>query len=208
MPAGASVPSTPRSGGDGARPGAGRARRLGPAAHPGPSLSLLPRRCGKAARATPSPASRRPGVGRGAPGRQAGARRRPAGRPLPRPLEHSAAPRPGRQLPLRVHPRARRWSTPGPCPAASSAAPSPFKAAPFGNYRVALTDPETLRLDRGRVLRQRLGLLALGAQEPGPPGARPRQDEYAPGDTATVQVRAPFPGKLLLTVERNGVVST
>ncbi|HTQ78831.1 MAG TPA: alpha-2-macroglobulin family protein, partial [Thermoanaerobaculia bacterium] len=29
--------------------------------------------------------------------------------------------------------------------------------------------------------------------------------EYAPGETAQVQVRAPFPGKLLLTVERSGI---
>ena len=37
---------------------------------------------------------------------------------------------------------------------------------------------------------------------------RAEGEDYQPGDTAKVQIRAPFPGKLLLTVEREKVFHT
>ncbi|HYH46855.1 MAG TPA: alpha-2-macroglobulin family protein, partial [Thermoanaerobaculia bacterium] len=83
-----------------------------------------------------------------------------------------------------------------------------FQAGPFGNYRVVLTDPETLASTEIEFFVSGWGYSPWALKNPARLELDLDKTEYAPGDTAVVQVRAPFPGKLLLTVERNGIVST
>ncbi len=83
-----------------------------------------------------------------------------------------------------------------------------FKAGAFGNYRVVLTDPETLASTEVEYFVSGWGYSPWALKNPARLELDLDKQEYAPGDTAVVQVRAPFPGKLLLTVERNGIVST
>lgn len=75
----------------------------------------------------------------------------------------------------------------------------------FGSYRVVLTD------EAGGA-RTQVGFYAGGwgyspwaIENPARLEIVADKDEYAPGEEATLQLRTPFAGKLLLTVENNGV---
>src|SRR6185369_3916300 len=79
----------------------------------------------------------------------------------------------------------------------------------YGNYRVVLTDPETQASAEVEFFAAGWGYSPWAIKNPARLELildRPGDRDYAPGETASVQVRAPFPGKLLVTVEREGVL--
>jgi uncharacterized protein YfaS (alpha-2-macroglobulin family) len=85
-----------------------------------------------------------------------------------------------------------------------------FRLAPreFGSYRVVLTDPATRASAEVEVFVAGWGSSPWAIKNPSRLELVLDKAEYAPGDTARVQVRAPFSGKLLLTVERDRVLAT
>ena len=162
-------------------------------------------------RASPSREAGRAGVRGGGAGRrrgQAGARRRPARRPLRGPLQHGAAAHPRRRLPLRVDPRggaARQPAVPG----GQGARHLPVHADPL---RQLPRGADRLRDSRPRpqveFYAAGWGMSPWAIKNPARLELDLDKEEYAPGDTAVVQVRAPFAGKLLVTVERDRVLDT
>lgn len=83
-----------------------------------------------------------------------------------------------------------------------------FTAPEPGAYRVVLTDPETQASTAVRFYASGWGFAPWAIDNPARIEIGLDREEYAPGDVAEVQVRAPFPGRLLLTVERDRVVTT
>lgn len=83
-----------------------------------------------------------------------------------------------------------------------------FRVAPreFGSYRVVLTDPVTRASAEVEVFVAGWGSSPWAIKNPSRLELALDKAEYAPGDTARVSVKAPFSGKLLLTVERDRVL--
>jgi alpha-2-macroglobulin len=83
-----------------------------------------------------------------------------------------------------------------------------FRPSQFGAYRAVLTDPETQASTEVEFYVSGYGYSPWALKNPARLELALDKAEYAPGETAKVQVRAPFAGKLLLTVEREGVLYT
>ena len=83
-----------------------------------------------------------------------------------------------------------------------------FQPRRAGSYRVVLTDPDTQASAAVEFFVSEWGYSPWALKNPARLELDLDRAEYAPGDTAIVQVRAPFPGKLLLTVERERVLDT
>lgn len=85
-----------------------------------------------------------------------------------------------------------------------------FRVKPprYGAYRVVLTDPATQASSQVEFYAAGWGTSPWAIKNPGRLELDLDREEYAPGDTAVVQVRAPFSGKLLVTVERDRVFET
>ena len=83
-----------------------------------------------------------------------------------------------------------------------------FTPADWGSYRVMLTDPETQASAEVELYVAGWGTSPWAIKNPSRLELALDKDEYAPGDTARLQVRAPFSGKLLVTVERDRVFDT
>jgi uncharacterized protein YfaS (alpha-2-macroglobulin family) len=82
-----------------------------------------------------------------------------------------------------------------------------FQLAPrqVGSYRAVLTDPDTQASTEVEFYVSGWAYSPWALKNPSRLDLDLDKPEYAPGETAQVQVRAPFPGRLLLTVERNGI---
>jgi uncharacterized protein YfaS (alpha-2-macroglobulin family) len=78
----------------------------------------------------------------------------------------------------------------------------------YGSYRVVVTDAETQASAQVEFYAAGWGTSPWAIKNPSRLELDLDKTEYAAGDTATVQVRAPFAGKLLLTVERDRVLET
>jgi uncharacterized protein YfaS (alpha-2-macroglobulin family) len=78
----------------------------------------------------------------------------------------------------------------------------------YGSYRVVITDPATQASSGVEFYAAGWGTSPWAIKNPSRLELDLDKTEYAPGDTAIVQVRAPFPGKILLTVEREGVLDS
>jgi len=78
----------------------------------------------------------------------------------------------------------------------------------YGSYLVVLTDPATQASASVEMFAEGAGMSAWAIKNPSRLDLVLDKEEYAPGDTAHVQVRAPFSGKLLVTVERDRVFET
>ncbi|HEY2292848.1 MAG TPA: alpha-2-macroglobulin [Thermoanaerobaculia bacterium] len=78
----------------------------------------------------------------------------------------------------------------------------------YGSYRVVLTDADTQASAAIEFYAAGWGTSPWAIKNPARLELDLDKPEYAAGDTAVVQVRAPFPGKLLLTVERDKVLDT
>lgn len=78
----------------------------------------------------------------------------------------------------------------------------------YGSYRVVLTDPETQASAEVEFYAAGWGTSPWAMKNPARLELDLDKEEYQPGETAVVQVRAPFPGKLLVTVERDRVLDT
>jgi uncharacterized protein YfaS (alpha-2-macroglobulin family) len=83
-----------------------------------------------------------------------------------------------------------------------------FTAPEFGSYRVVLTDPKGGASTQVQFYASGWGFSPWAVENPSRIELGLEKKEYMPGDTAKVQVRAPFSGKLLVTVERDGVYYT
>ncbi len=81
-----------------------------------------------------------------------------------------------------------------------------FAPRDFGSYRVVVTDPATRASAEIEVFVAGWGSSPWALKNPSRLELILDKEEYEPGDTARVQVRAPFSGKLLLTVERDRVM--
>ncbi|MEM7409327.1 MAG: alpha-2-macroglobulin [Myxococcota bacterium] len=83
-----------------------------------------------------------------------------------------------------------------------------FEVTPpeYGRYRVVVTDPKTGASSRLTFYASGWGFAPWAVENPGRVELDLERDDLRPGESAVVQVRAPFPGKLLVTVERNGVL--
>ena len=81
----------------------------------------------------------------------------------------------------------------------------PFTPAEFGDYRVVLTDTDTGAATQIEFFASGSGYSPWAIKSPGRLEVNLDKTEYQPGETAAVQVRAPFSGKLLVTVEREGI---
>ena len=83
-----------------------------------------------------------------------------------------------------------------------------FRPRQYGSYRAVLTDPETQASTEVEFYASGWGTSPWAIKNPARLELDLDRQEYAPGDTAVVQVRAPFSGKLLLTIERDRVFET
>ncbi len=83
-----------------------------------------------------------------------------------------------------------------------------FTAPEFGSYRVVLTDPKGGASTQVQFYASGWGFSPWAVENPARIDLDLEKKEYMPGETAKVQVRAPFSGKLLITVERDGVYYT
>jgi hypothetical protein len=85
-----------------------------------------------------------------------------------------------------------------------------FEVTPkrYGDYRVVLTDPNSQAAAQAEFYAAGWGTSPWAIKNPSRLELDLDKTEYAPGDTAVVQVRAPFSGKLLVTVERDKVLDT
>ncbi|NOT55978.1 MAG: alpha-2-macroglobulin family protein [Deltaproteobacteria bacterium] len=80
-----------------------------------------------------------------------------------------------------------------------------FTPAEFGEYRVVLTDTVTGAAAQLEFFVSGSGYSPWAIKSPGRLELSLDKNEYQPGETAALQVRAPFSGKLLVTVEREGI---
>ncbi|MCB1058391.1 MAG: alpha-2-macroglobulin family protein, partial [Acidobacteria bacterium] len=83
-----------------------------------------------------------------------------------------------------------------------------FKPEDYGQHRLVISDPATGAATSITFYVSGWGYSPWAIENPSHIELDLDRDEYRPGDTATVQVRAPFPGKLLLTVESDRVLDT
>jgi uncharacterized protein YfaS (alpha-2-macroglobulin family) len=75
----------------------------------------------------------------------------------------------------------------------------------FGSYRVRLSDPSGGAASEIEFYCGGWGYSPWAVQNPARLELVPDRDGYRAGDTASVQIRSPFPGKALVTVEGRGV---
>ncbi len=78
----------------------------------------------------------------------------------------------------------------------------------FGSYRVVLTDPKGGSSTQVQFYASGWGFSPWAVENPARIELDLEKKEYMPGETANLQVRAPFSGKLLVTVERDEVYYT
>ncbi len=90
----------------------------------------------------------------------------------------------------------------------SAAGTAVFTAAEYGNHRVVITDVRTGASAGISFHASGWGYAPWAMESPGRVELELDREEYRAGQTATVEVRAPFPGKLLLTVEGDRVLET
>ena len=85
-----------------------------------------------------------------------------------------------------------------------------FQVTPksYGSYRLVLTDADTQASAAVEFYAAGWGTSPWAIKNPARLELDLDKTEYAAGDKAMVQVRAPFPGKILLTVERDKVLDT
>jgi uncharacterized protein YfaS (alpha-2-macroglobulin family) len=85
-----------------------------------------------------------------------------------------------------------------------------FRLTPrrWGSYHVVLTDTASQASSSVELFVEGWGVSPWAIKNPSRLELALDKEEYAPGETARVQVRAPFSGKLLLTVERDRVLDT
>jgi hypothetical protein len=83
-----------------------------------------------------------------------------------------------------------------------------FTAPEFGSYRVVLTDPKGGASTQVQFYASGWGFSPWAVENPARIDLGLEKTEYMPGEKARLQVRAPFSGKLLVTVEREGVYYT
>jgi len=90
----------------------------------------------------------------------------------------------------------------------SGAEPGEFNVTPddYGSYRVVATDVRSGAVSSITFYASGWGYSPWAMDNPDRIELDLDKERYTPGETATVQVRAPFPGKLLLTVEREKVL--
>ena len=81
-----------------------------------------------------------------------------------------------------------------------------FTPNQYGSHRVVLTDPATGASASVRFYTGGWGYSPWAVENPDRLELELDRDEYRAGETVTVQVRAPFPGKLLLTVEQEEIL--
>src|SRR6185436_5383857 len=80
-----------------------------------------------------------------------------------------------------------------------------FVSNGYRTYRVVVTDPDSGASAQIDFCAGGWGYSPWAMKNPGRLDLTLDKDEYAPGEVATLQVRAPFAGKLLVTVERDDV---
>lgn len=80
-----------------------------------------------------------------------------------------------------------------------------FTPPKYGSYRLMLTDPATGAAVQLSFWADGQGYNPWAMENPARLEFVAGKTDYLPGETAKLQVRAPFPGKLLLTVESTGV---
>ncbi|HWP90845.1 MAG TPA: alpha-2-macroglobulin [Thermodesulfobacteriota bacterium] len=83
-----------------------------------------------------------------------------------------------------------------------------FTPSEFGSYRVVLTDPKGGASTEVQFYASGWGFSAWAIENPARVELDLEEDEYMPGERAVLQVRAPFSGKLLVTVERDEIYHT
>jgi uncharacterized protein YfaS (alpha-2-macroglobulin family) len=83
-----------------------------------------------------------------------------------------------------------------------------FTAPEFGSYRVVITDPDTGASSQVSFYASGYGYSPWAIENPARVQLDLDKEEYSPGETVAVQVRSPFAGKVLLTVERDRVYET
>lgn len=80
-----------------------------------------------------------------------------------------------------------------------------FTPPSFGSYRLVLADPATGATSQLEFYAGGFGYSPWAVENPARIELKPDKAEYASGETARFQVRAPFAGKLLVTVEGSAV---
>lgn len=83
-----------------------------------------------------------------------------------------------------------------------------FRPEEYGRHRLVLSDPATGAATSIGFYVSGWGYSPWAIENPSRVELDLDREEYRPGDVATVQVRAPFPGTLLLTVEADRVLET
>ncbi len=90
-------------------------------------------------------------------------------------------------------------------PAGESTGEFSFNIPEYGSFRVVLTDPETEASAQVSFYASGWGYSPWAVGNPSRIELELDREEYRPGESAKVLVKAPFPGRLLLSVERDGV---
>jgi uncharacterized protein YfaS (alpha-2-macroglobulin family) len=83
-----------------------------------------------------------------------------------------------------------------------------FTPAEYGNHRVVITDERTGASASISFSASGWGYAPWAMEHPGRVELELDREEYRSGQAAAVEIRAPFPGKLLLTVEGDRVLET
>lgn len=95
-------------------------------------------------------------------------------------------------------------------PIAAGPAKGSFRFVPprYGSFRVVVTDTDSQASTQVEFYAAGWGTSPWAIKNPARLELDLDKAEYAPGETAVIQVRAPFAGKLLVTVERDTVLDT
>jgi hypothetical protein len=80
-----------------------------------------------------------------------------------------------------------------------------FTPPKFGSYRLVLTDPDSGASAQLSFWAEGQGYNPWAMENPARLEFAAAKADYLPGETAKLQVRSPYPGKLLVTVESTGV---
>ena len=83
-----------------------------------------------------------------------------------------------------------------------------FRPSDYGSHRLVVSDPATGAAAAVQFYVSGWGYSPWAVENPARVELDLDREEYRTGEVATVQVRAPFPGKLLLTVEHGRVLDT
>jgi uncharacterized protein YfaS (alpha-2-macroglobulin family) len=81
-----------------------------------------------------------------------------------------------------------------------------FTPEEYGSHRVVITDSASGASTELRFHASGWGFAPWALEDPGLVELELEREDHVPGGTARVQVRTPFPGRLLLTVERDHVL--